>query len=393
MSDDAAEYARYGRPPPPRANWCLVGHDTAERLLLGLAGSQRLPHAWLISGPAGIGKATLAYRFARWLLAEGSAGDGPLPDPGAMGEGGLDLGADAAVDPAHPVYRRVASGGHAELLTIDRAFDEARGRLKSEIPVDEVRRIPAFFAATPAEGSWRIVIVDGADWMNRNAANALLKSLEEPPSRSLLLLVADRPGALPATVRSRCRRLALRPLATATVAGLLRRYLPDLAAEETARIAALTDGSIGRAIAFASSGGIALHEELHRLLLALPRPDPAALHAFAERAAATDTGFGETLDLLKDFIAGLVHTAAGANNGVDGDIGLAAHGAAASEMRRIAAAAPLDRWLAVWDNVCDLLAHADSARLDRKQLLLAAAFIIASAMRPGASPDLLGPGA
>jgi DNA polymerase-3 subunit delta' len=387
MIDDVAEYSRYGRPPPPRANWWLDGHDEAERLLLGLAHAGRLPHAWLISGPAGIGKATLAYRFARCLLVEGSAGAAGSSDAKSGEAARLDLG----IDPAHPVFRRIASGGHAGLLTIERAFDEARGRLKSEIPVDEVRRIPAFFAATPAEGSWRIVVVDGADWMNRNAANALLKSLEEPPPRSLLLLIADRPGLLPATVRSRCRRLALRPLAGAMVEGLLRRYLPDMAAAERARLAAFADGSIGRALALASSGAVALREELHRLLLALPQIDPAALHAFCDKAASTDAGFAETLQLLPDFLAHVVHVAARAGISAQGETAPA--DAAAGEVRRIAAAAPLDRWLAVWDNLCDLLAHADSARLDRKQLVLAAAFIIGSAMGPKASPDLLDPGA
>src|SRR5512147_917687 len=116
MSDDAVEYARYGRPPPPRANWQLAGHDAAEGLLLALARADRLPHAWLISGPAGIGKATLAYRFARWLLAVGQTGQA---QPAIPAGDGLE------VDPAHPVFRRIASGGHADLLTIERAFDEA----------------------------------------------------------------------------------------------------------------------------------------------------------------------------------------------------------------------------------------------------------------------------
>src|SRR5438034_4587944 len=208
--------------PAPRANPDLVGHETAERELRRLEEAGRLPHALLLSGPRGIGKATLAFRFARFVLASGG-GEGAL--------GALFGEADAtglAIEPESGTFRRVASGGHADLLTVERAYDPRRRRVRGEIIVENTREIGAFLRLTPAEGGWRVVIVDGADEMNRNAANALLKILEEPPRRALLLLVAHSPGRLLPTIRSRCRRFPLLPLPEATVAALLARYRPEL---------------------------------------------------------------------------------------------------------------------------------------------------------------------
>src|SRR5205814_6509761 len=155
----------------------------------------RLPHAILLSGPRGIGKATFAFRLARFLLA--GPEDLPAEMFGETEKGGL------AIDSESGVFRRVASGGHADLLTVERAYDPRRRRMRGEIVVGDTREISAFLRLTPAEGGWRVVIVDGADEMNRNAANALLKILEEPPQRALLLLVAHSPGRLLPTIRSR----------------------------------------------------------------------------------------------------------------------------------------------------------------------------------------------
>ncbi|MCY4407885.1 MAG: DNA polymerase III subunit delta', partial [Rhodospirillaceae bacterium] len=179
--------------PPPRENPHLVGHEPAAGALVEAWGSGRLAHAWLIAGPRGIGKATLAYRFARFVLA------------GKEGIDGLTMA------PEHPVFRRIAAGGHSDLAVIERGLGD-RGRLRAEIVVDDVRKANAFLSLTAGEGGWRVVIVDAADEMNRNAANALLKRLEEPPSRVLFLLVSHAPSRMPATLRSRCRLLSLAPL-------------------------------------------------------------------------------------------------------------------------------------------------------------------------------------
>lgn len=370
MTDPAALFGRYGRPPPPRANWLCRGQEAAARALLAPAAAGRLAHAWLLTGPAGIGKATLAFRFARRLLA-GVDGDGG----GGDGDGGGDGGDGLAVDPENPVARRVASGGHADLLTVERGFDEKRGRQRSEIVVDDVRRIQPFFAATPAEGAWRIVVVDGADAMNLSAANALLKVLEEPPPLALLLLTAERPAALPATVRSRCRRLALAPLADATLADLLALYRPELAPEVKARAVRLAEGSIGRALTLADAGALALEDDLVRLLATLPDLDAQALHAFCDKAtaaAAGETAVAEILAMIRDFLAAVLRRAAGA----EGRKAAADDPRLAAAVTRLARAAPLDRWLAVWDNVGELTAGLDAARLDRRNVLLATFFLL-----------------
>src|SRR6516164_3743265 len=200
----------------PRENPDLLGHENAERELRQLAEGGRLPHALLLTGPRGIGKATLAFRLARFLLAQ----------PGDRADSGL------AVDPASNAFRRVASGGHADLLTVERAYDPRRRRRRSDIIVEDVREIAGFMRLTAAEEGWRIVIVDGAEEMNRNAANALLKSLEEPPHRALLLLISHSPGQLLPTIRSRCRRCPLAALPQPLVVEPLERYRTGLESSE-----------------------------------------------------------------------------------------------------------------------------------------------------------------
>ena len=176
----------------PRANPLLMGQGEAVARLEAFYRSGRLPHAMILSGPRGVGKATLAFSFARWLLAQGGAG-------GLFGA--AEPQPDLAVDPSDAVFRRVASGGHPDLLTLERTVNEKTGKLRDEIIIEDTRAVGAFLRLTPAEGGWRIVVVDAADELNRNSANALLKVLEEPPRQALLLLVAHAPGSLLPTIR------------------------------------------------------------------------------------------------------------------------------------------------------------------------------------------------
>ena len=348
--------------PPPRANPDLVGHEAAERDLRRLFETGRLPHALLLSGPRGIGKATLAFRLARFVLTPqtGSLFGG---SPAGEGEG-------LWTDPESGVFRRIAASGHADVLTVERAFDPRRKRLRSEIVVADTREIATFLHLTAAEGGWRVVIVDGADAMNRNAANALLKILEEPPRQTLLLLVAHSAGRLLPTIRSRCRRFPLAPLSPDTVRDLLDRHRPDLSPADSGAIVALSGGSIGAALDLVEAGGV----ELYRAALGLIRParelDIGALHSFADKLARPDAedAYRVVEDLLAQFLARLAVATA------RGEILPGAEGEAAGRVR-----APAARWAGLRDEIADRFARTDGLNLDRKQTILGTFFAIGEA--------------
>ncbi|HEY0836475.1 MAG TPA: DNA polymerase III subunit delta' [Azospirillum sp.] len=357
-------------PFAPRRNPDLLGHEEAEATLLEAWNSGRLPHAWLIGGPPGVGKATLAFRFARFALANADAAG-----EGAGLFGAPEPPASLRVDPGHPTFRRIAASGHADLLTVERQRDEKRDRLKRDIAVDDVRKIAPFLRKTSAEGGWRVAIIDGADRMNNNGLNAILKILEEPPTGALLLLVSDNPGGMLPTIRSRCRKLTLKPLAEDTVIALLGQHRPDLGPEDRAALARLAEGSIGRAVALADAGGLDLYRELMKLLSALPRLDIAAAHAFGDKLTRKqDDGLYETAtELLVWWLARFARALArGAwpDEVVPGEHAL---------MTRFANARGLDRWMEVWEKIGRLFARAESANLDRKQVVLNALLTLEAA--------------
>ncbi|MFN3077037.1 MAG: DNA polymerase III subunit delta' [Alphaproteobacteria bacterium] len=358
----------YPSVPTARDNPNLVGHEAAERRLLEEWTTGRLAHAWLIGGPRGIGKATLAYRFARFVLAGGGSSDA-----GLFGSS-LDT---LALSPDHPVFRRVASGGHADFLSVERGWaDEKRSKRRKEIVVEDVREIGAFLSLTPAEGGWRVVLIDAADEMNRNAANALLKILEEPPRRSLLLLVCHNPGSLLPTIRSRCRFLKMRPLPLPAVMELLRRYRPDLPEADLAPLAILGEGSFGRSLDLAESGGLALYGEIIGLLRGAPGIDVGRLYAFSDRVGKTETESRATMELLGWWLARLIRQAARGSpeqeEVVEGESALA---------ERFSRACSLDQWVEVWEKVTHLFARGDAVNLDQKQVIRSAILMIEKVVR------------
>ncbi len=263
--------------PPPRATTALFGQAPAEAALLAAYRSGRVPHAFLIAGPHGIGKATLAYRMARFVLAH--------PDPAAPD---VATATSLFVDAKHPVSRRIVAQAQPDLLVIERTLND-KGVLHKQIAVEDIRKTVTFFGSTAGEGGWRVAIVDAVDELNRSGANALLKVLEEPPQRALLLLVSHSAARVPATLRSRCRILTLRPLSAADVAAALAAATgaaaddPDIAAA-----AAAADGSVARALAFLDEGALALRQQALDLLDRLPALDAKALHALGEALAGTD---------------------------------------------------------------------------------------------------------
>jgi DNA polymerase-3 subunit delta' len=278
-------------PRAPRETVVLYGHAEAESVLLEAYRSRRFPHAWLITGPAGIGKATLAYRLARFILAH--------PDPGAAA---VAAAMSLDVDADHPVARRVAVQAQGDLLVLERTINEKTGKLSQDIRVDDVRRTVTFFGSTPGEGGWRIAIVDSVDELNREGANALLKVLEEPPRRGVLLLVSHSAARVLPTIRSRCRVLALRPLSAADVARAAAAALAEEgAAAEIAAAAAVADGSVRRALALLDGDALDLRNGIVALLDRLPAVDPRALHALGDRLYGTDAA---TLAAFVDTVNG-----------------------------------------------------------------------------------------
>lgn len=270
-----AEPDRVEGAPHPRETQDLFGQQAAEAAFLEAFSSGRMHHGWLISGPRGVGKATLAWRIARFLLARPVVDDGLFGTPSQPG--------DLAVPPDHPVSRRVLALSEPGLKLVRRSLND-QGKLRQVIAVEDVRALRDFFGLSAVDGGRRVVIVDAADEMNPNAANALLKLLEEPPSGAVLLLIAHQPSRLLPTIRSRCRELRLGALGAADMAAALEQALGDTGGDGVA-LAELSGGSVGEAIRILSDDGLALYAQLMAVMSGLPAMDRPRLRALADSVA------------------------------------------------------------------------------------------------------------
>ncbi len=327
-------------PPEPRANPELVGHDDAATTLTEAALSGRLHHAWLIAGLPGVGKATLAFRFARWLLA----GLPPTP-PGQ---------APLYLPPEHPVFRRINAGAHADLFTMQANTGE-KGK-KEVLRADDARAAVRFLSFTSAEGGWRCVIIDEVERADSlTVPNILLKTLEEPPPRTVLLMTSSAPDRLLPTIRSRCRRLDLHPLPEDALGGLLGRWLPALDAGQRATLARIADGAPGRALTLAEAEGLELQDLVEKVLGALPALEPRQAMAVADRVAGRrDPGAMVTFfALLRRALAAATRQAA------RGEAGEA-----------FVTARSLAEWSVLWDRLGRLADETERLNLDRKQAVL-----------------------
>ncbi len=333
--------------PHPRRTAALFGHAEAERTLLDAYRSGRIPHAWLIGGVPGIGKATLAYRMARFVLAH--------PEP-AMPQ--VQRATSLEVPADHPAFRRVAGQSHSDLLVLRRVINEKTGKLFTEIRVEDIRRTVSFFGSTAGEGGWRVAIVDSVDELNRSGDNALLKILEEPPPRSLLLLVSHAAGRVLPTIRSRCRSLMLRPLAVEEVARAASSVLsadpddPDLRAAAEA-----ADGSVARALSIIDGGALELRRQIGAQLERLPQLDARALHSLGDKLPTGDVdSLAAFMETVNAWLAERLH-------------------AGPQDARR------MDRVAEVWERVNRAARDTEAYNLDRKPLVFSVFGLLADAAR------------
>jgi len=336
--------------PGPHQTRDLFGHAAAEARLVEAYRSGRQHHALIFAGPPGIGKATLAYRFAAFLLTH--------PDAS-----GVPAGARLAIDPESRTARLVARLAHPDLIAVgpDMFAEENRS---GEIKVDHVRFALARLYTTADAGGWRVCILDSADDLNRNAANALLKALEEPPPRTVFALVSHRPRRLAPTLRSRCVTIELRTPEPDDARRAILAARPDLAgAADLDEIIALGEGAPGMALRFAGHDGVQLNRRLGAIIAGLPRLDHAELHRLATDLAnpRAEPRFVLFMDMLIAELARIAGRAA-----------------------RASRPGALEPWIELWDKVARAYDDAMALNLDRRQLILTACFGLEAAARRSA---------
>jgi DNA polymerase-3 subunit delta' len=353
--------------PHPRETVQLFGQSKAEDAFLDAFNTGRMHHAWLITGPRGVGKATLAWRIARFLLSQ-PVGD---HDAGLFGDApaaptSLEIGHDT------PVYRRSAQLAEPRLCLIRRAYDAKKGRHTAQISVEEVRKLGAFFHMSAADGGRRVVIVDSADEMNVSSANALLKMLEEPPKNAVLLLVSHQPSRLLPTIRSRCRELRLGPLGGQDVRQALDAAGFD-AADQSDALAELSAGSVGEALRLTNLDGMDAYGEVVALFATLPKLDRQRALKLAESCvgAANVDRYELILGLIDRFLTRVARTGAGRPPLVE-----AARGEADVMTRLAPDGIAAKDWATLQQEISARAAHARAVNLDPAALILDMVFKI-----------------
>ena len=338
----------------PRHTRSVIGHDDAQRMLAEGVRAGRLHHGWLVTGLEGIGKATLGYALARHLLAR--------PDEREAAAQSL------AVPEGSVAQRQVAALSHPDLLVLRRPWDSKAKRHTTTIPVDEVRRLRMFLGHTAEAASWRVVLVDTADDLNLAAANAVLKSLEEPPPRTVFILISSEPGRLLATIRSRCRTLALSPLAPPDLKAAVGQAMTASengtppAPSDWPGLIELSRGSVRRALEVSSSGGLKLYERVHAIFAGMPKIDWTSVHALSDdlAGAAAEQKFEAFFEFWMDLLSRLIRAQATGEGSVK-DIALA---------RVLIGNGQLPAFASAWSDIAMAKAETMALNLDRKALIM-----------------------
>ncbi len=355
LPDEIPEPDRIEGAPHPRETVELFGQDEAVATFLEAFNQGRLHHSWLITGPKGIGKATLAWNIARFLL-DSDTESGMLAAPPKD---------NLHVSPDSPVFRRVAALAEPGVFLCRRPWDEKAKRLKKAITVEEVRKLKSFFTLSSSDGGWRIAIVDAADEMNTAAENALLKVLEEPPAKTIILLISHQPAKLLPTIRSRCRELRCTALAPdALDAAMAQADFADV--QNITALSALSGGSAGDAIDLLSNNGLETYDNIITLLATAPRMNRPRIIALAEKCAGrgSENHYDLTIRLL--FIA-LSRLALGGakgsvDNAIQGEVELSARLSSNPYQAR--------EWANLVQETSGRITHARAVNLDPAQVIL-----------------------
>ena len=271
---------------PPRLMDTCLGHEHVEREIIEQFENGRMPHGLIFTGQKGIGKATMAYRLARFLLKQQSTD--PNQDALFGAEETPSIQTDFNLPSDDPIFRQVASGGHPDLLTVEREYDSTKDKYKAQLAVDEVRKINPFLRMTASkDDGWRVVIVDDADTMNRNAQNAILKVLEEPPPRTCLILVCHRLGAMIPTIRSRAHTVSFKSLSIEHFTKLLSVHENSQNTTLDQNLYDLAEGSVGKAIQYIEQDGLETLEEIITQFNDYPNWSWPKIHKLGDQMAKT----------------------------------------------------------------------------------------------------------
>ena len=344
----------YEAPEADRANGCLhprsvydlVGHHETEAQFAGLLAQNRLHHAWLISGPSGIGKATLAYRMVRRVL-------GGVPQTA----GALD------VPESDPTAQRIQSLGHGDFNLVRRPYDEKTKKIRAEIPVSEARKISGFFTRMASEGGWRVCLIDGIDEMNRNASNAVLKTLEEPPEKALLILLTKSPGKLLPTIRSRCLHAPLRPVPEDALKSWLLGKIDGGQNDDFDAAVKLSGGAPGKALALIQNADTVLRP-LGNFMRGFPNINGRLLHSISDMLALAKADI--SYQLFWDALGEIVQ--AQAVYGSTGEWG--------SAYKPMALGHDVKTWLRIHEELKHMRAAQSGLNMNKKTVLLQALTMI-----------------
>jgi DNA polymerase-3 subunit delta' len=335
---------------PPRYTRALIGHQAAVDSFSSACQSGRMPHAWLLTGPKGVGKASFAYMATRGLMA--------AKTPEKISD---FRHADDSED-----QRLVETEAHPDMYVLKRRFNPKTDKFTADIPVDSVRQMKQFFTLSASRGGWRVAIIDSIDEMNKSGVNGLLKLLEEPPERTLFFVICQHPGRLLDTIKSRCRTLSLNALSTEDLVTLVQQRLQGVDRNTAAAAAYLADGSAGRALDLVDQGGFDLYRDMIEVFAGLPMPEIEKLHALASRfgARAEPASFDIFCYLFSNWLFRVIHGRA------TGQHQQPVFEGEAEVIARVSQQMALEPATRLWEKVNQQMREVNALNLDKKQAVL-----------------------